>query len=296
LCLFINNSKEAFMAATFAAFSYGVCASTPPYCGAVSDNFESYDVRKVNEMPHVHGDILNIDIDNRVQSLLEVVSTHGLEEQLAVWRIHRHFDVNPGEQIVTTLDSDNQSLVTHVVNEGDCNTVPIMWSLSQDGKWQPMQFWAGPRSDIMEARLEIVKKNQEFWKAYTDLIKHMGAESLIGISIRQDNLLGALANYTLVEGTRDNFRYQLIKNVPNEDVDAHFKSCIARNVLGELRITHWSHHPMQPRTVGCQAIGCMTCGLYGSCYNHWPTKDQLPARDQFELVHIPRFRELIGCR
>ncbi|NGX39248.1 MAG: hypothetical protein KR126chlam1_00571 [Chlamydiae bacterium] len=265
-------------------FHYGITAS---------NDLRSYDPQKVNSLPHVHNGILDKDIDREVRVLLETIQSHGLENELAVWRTHRHFDINENEQIVTTLDAENNSLVTHVIEKETCDCVPIMWSLSKEGTWHPMQFWTGKESDTMKNRLKILEEKRDFLDEYAKTLKQMDAESSIGISIRQDDFLGAIEGYSLVEGTRENIRYQVVRNVSDEKVDEHFQRNLKKGEPGKTSITHWPCEYLRPREIKCTYLGCVICGIQGSCYSHWPEEDASATIDQFRAFHIPRFFELI---
>ncbi|MCP5510117.1 MAG: hypothetical protein H7A39_06910 [Chlamydiales bacterium] len=262
----------------------------PGSCGETEKIFSPYSSQTVNNLTHVNTGILCKTFSEVAAQLLQIVDKYNLEHDIAVWRVHRHFDIEENQQLVSTYDEYREEIVTHVIETNSTETIPMSFTLDQNKNWCPVQYWAGPRLSVMRERYEKLKQNQKFLDEYAQFIAHRGHDFELGIALRQDNLFKEKEGYSLTEGTREDFKYQAVKHVKDTKLKELYPG--APETETGVSITHWARDTSGPRTVDCRKIKCTICTPEWCCFNHWGHEPIVDKYD-FPNIHIPRFFQLV---
>lgn len=199
-------------------------------------------------------------------ALGDIIMRHGLQQDVCVFLVHKHFDLRDGEVVLIGQRSDpDMPLKTYVDKWQDDKHTPYCWAYIKD-EWQPIQYTTKDFPGIAECKERLMAKLDQFLPDITAVLKAAPMGHLLGVGLRTDKPLRTAANPkpALLEITNDEKRQQLFKVVPPETFD----------VMGNgdnTIITTWMFDPRaDARCEYCQGCQYVRPGVHTSVYRHWP--------------------------
>lgn len=159
--------------------------------------------------------------EDAVNELGALILRHGMEECCGVWRVHKHFELSPGEHVVSRLTQDEEGRdVLTVKPEAYANSdsIPTHWRLNASAStagssaypWEPMQFMAHSpaTSALVLENLRAVLDNHAFLQDYTALLLRLGVADRLGLYVCYEGLLDAPRG--IMEDTDEEQRVQTL--------------------------------------------------------------------------------------
>ncbi|TAF50707.1 MAG: glycerol-3-phosphate ABC transporter substrate-binding protein [Oscillatoriales cyanobacterium] len=173
-------------------------------------------------------DLLEQAQDNMTE-LGAIIRSHGLQKQVGICLLHKHFDLSDNERLVEEFDGNN-AYVKPTAEYGDA--IPYMWKVEQNqasGEW----VWFP---------LEFVR--------VTEAVKlsELGMTGMFGISILHRDAIKVAEGEILVESTDDEARVLTLSSVPRQNVD--------RTTLTQ---TLWQFPNAEGFEVGAMCSHCTHC-------------------------------------
>lgn len=173
-----------------------------------------------NSMPHID-DALLFPFEDHLKMVGHVMlQRHGLDE-VGAWRVHHHFKMKPGEQLISEASRSANGTVKHIVSVKTAldlkgrKILPLALTYSKrDRRWWPVQFYAfAGRDHIGDALARRYGKlnSESGLKALGELghaLLKSGLSEHIGISIRWDDIFGAAPGTVMLETTNETGRSQ----------------------------------------------------------------------------------------
>lgn len=150
-----------------------------------------------------------------------LILRHGMEEHCGVWRAHKHFELSPGEHVVSRLtqDEEGRSVLTvkpEAYTNSSSDSIPTHWRLNASAitagssayPWQPMQFMvhSPATSALVLENLRAVLDNRAFLHDYTALLLRLGVADRLGLYVCYEGLLDAPGG--IMEDTDEEQRVQ----------------------------------------------------------------------------------------
>ncbi|MEG4111251.1 MULTISPECIES: glycerol-3-phosphate ABC transporter substrate-binding protein [unclassified Microcoleus] len=166
-------------------------------------------------------DLLEQAQDNMTE-LGAIIRSYGLQKQVGICLLHKHFDLADNERLVEEFDGHN-AYVKPTAEYGDA--IPYMWKVEKDRAsgnwvWFPLEFVRV--SEAVSAaikRSEAVVNNSEFLNEIAGKLSDLGMTDMFGISILHRDAIKVAEGEILVESTDDEARVLTLSSVPRQDVD-----------------------------------------------------------------------------
>jgi len=165
-----------------------------------------YNYTSYNSLSHVH-DSRHLKLEDKASALGEIVVQYGLESDVSVGRLHKHFNLLNDEAVVMT--TGNQSL-WNKVSTFDSTLIPLIlrFDQSQDN-WMPIQFGSKELPFIAD-RLRKVLSNPLFLNEFSMKLKELNVVDELGINIFVTDIFKLPPDELLFEGTRGDTREQVM--------------------------------------------------------------------------------------
>lgn len=195
-------------------------------------------------------DLLSQAPDNMAE-LGAIVRRHGLQKQVGICLLHKHFDLADNERLVEEFEGNN-AYVKPTAEYSDA--IPYMWKVEQNrvsGEWVwfPLEFVRV--TDAVAATLErseAVVNNSEFLNEIASKLSELGMTEMFGISILHRDAIKISEGEILVESTDDEARVLTFSSVRREDIDA-----------STLTQTLWQFPHAEGFEVGAMCSHCSHC-------------------------------------
>ncbi|PZV18575.1 MAG: glycerol-3-phosphate ABC transporter substrate-binding protein [Leptolyngbya sp.] len=162
------------------------------------------------------------DKKDLLPELGDVIRRHGLNQQIGISLLHKHFDLTHEERLVEEF-ADNHA---YIKPSTDCNdSLPYMWKLEQDEQsgerlWVPLEFvdsMATAATTVEQAT--VVANNPLFLKELAEKLSDLNVADLFGFSVLHRDEIHVAAGNILVESTDEDARVLTFSALPREKVD-----------------------------------------------------------------------------
>ncbi|WP_293338838.1 glycerol-3-phosphate ABC transporter substrate-binding protein [Microcoleus sp. CAWBG58] len=195
-------------------------------------------------------DLLEQAQDNMTE-LGAIIRSHGLQKQVGICLLHKHFDLSDNERLVEEFDGNN-AYVKPTADYGDA--IPYMWKVEQNQAsgelvWFPLEFVRV--TEAVSAAVErsaAVVNNSEFLHEIAGKLSELGMTGMFGISILHRDAIKVAEGEILVESTDDEARVLTLSSVPRQNVD--------RTTLTQ---TLWQFPNAEGFEVGAMCSHCTHC-------------------------------------
>ncbi|MEG4799182.1 glycerol-3-phosphate ABC transporter substrate-binding protein [Microcoleus sp. ARI1-B5] len=195
-------------------------------------------------------DLLEQAQDNMTE-LGAVIRRHGLQKQVGICLLHKHFDLWDNERLVEEFDGNN-AYVKPTAEYSDA--IPYMWKVEQNqvsGEWVwfPLEFVRVTEavSPAVERSAAVVS-NSEFLNEIAAKLSELGMTGMLGISILHRDAIKVAEGEILVESTDDEARVLTLSSVPRQNVDR-----------ATLTQTLWQFPNAEGFEVGAMCSHCTHC-------------------------------------
>lgn len=120
---------------------------------------------------------------------------HGLEKQLAVCLLHKHFELDPNERLVKDFVEDG-AVVLPTMLSSELKLIPYVWKFDfasdvQGFNYRPLEFL---RLDEKTERFQRASRIFEHWPAFlteaSEYLQAHGLESIFGFSLLHVDAIG----------------------------------------------------------------------------------------------------------
>ena len=191
-------------------------------------------------------DRLETTKDN-LPTLGDVIRQHGLNQQVGISLLHKHFNLNNDERLVEEF-ADNHAYIRPTTDSAD--SLPYMWKLEQalsgEWSWVPLEFVRREDADAtFSDRVAAVTQNQAFLNDLAAKLSELGMANLFGFSILHRDTIHVAEGNILVESTDDDARVLTFSALPRSEVKPE-----------TLTQTLWKF----PETSGIEAVSeCSHC-------------------------------------
>lgn len=151
-----------------------------------------------------------------------VIRSYGLQEQVGICLLHKHFNLSAEERLVEEFEGNN-SYIKPTTEYSDA--IPYMWKVepsqvSGELVWFPLEFVRNTKQVAAAVeRSEAVVNNQDFLKAMAAKLSELGLSNMFGISILHRDAIKIAEGEILVENTDDEGRFLKFSSVPKPEVD-----------------------------------------------------------------------------
>lgn len=195
-------------------------------------------------------DLLEQAKDNMTQ-LGAIVRRHGLQKQVGICLLHKHFDLSDNERLVEVFEGNNAYLQPTAEYS---DAIPYMWKVernetSGESVWFPLEFVRVTEAvSAAVERSEAVVNNSEFLNEIADKLSELGMTNMFGISILHRDAIQVAEGEILVESTDDEARILTLSSVPRQDVDSV-----------TLTQTLWQFPHAEGFEVGAMCTHCSHC-------------------------------------
>ena len=195
-------------------------------------------------------DLLEQAQDNMTE-LGAIIRRHGLQKQVGICLLHKHFDLSDNERLVEEFEGNN-AYVKPTAEYGDA--IPYMWKVEQNqisGEWVwfPLEFVRV--TEAVSAAVErsaAVVNNSEFLNEIAAKLSELGMTGMFGISILHRDAIKVAEGEILVESTDDAARVLTLSAVSRENVDRT-----------NLTQTLWQFPNAEGFEVGAMCSHCTHC-------------------------------------
>lgn len=155
----------------------------------------------------------------KVYALGTVICDHGMQNDVGVWLVHKHFDVGADERVLAEV-KDRKIEVQVVKGAPADSDVPVFFQVQPDG-WAPMQYVQVPsHSDHVLQRVRKVTAASEFLKAFGACVRALGMEEELGLCIQHNDLLTLNPSEGLMETTVEGEKTQTLTVMGVNDLAA----------------------------------------------------------------------------
>lgn len=166
-------------------------------------------------------DLLEQAQDNMTE-LGAIIRRHGLQKQVGICLLHKHFDLSDNERLVEEFEGNN-AYIKPTADYSDA--IPYMWKVERNPTsgelvWFPLEFVRV--TEAMSAaiqRSEAVVNNSGFLNEIADKLSELGTINMFGISILHRDTIKVAEGEILVESTDDEARVLTFSSVPRQDID-----------------------------------------------------------------------------
>ncbi|MEG4283649.1 glycerol-3-phosphate ABC transporter substrate-binding protein [Microcoleus sp. A006_D1] len=195
-------------------------------------------------------DLLEQAPDNMTE-LGAIIRSHGLQKQVGICLLHKHFDLSNNERLVEEFDGNN-AYVKPTAEYGDA--IPYMWKVEQNqisGEWVwfPLEFVRVTEAvSAAVERSKAVVNNSNFLNEIAGKLSQLGMTGMFGISILHRDAIKVAEGEILVESTDDAARVLTFSSVPRQNVD--------RTTLTQ---TLWQFPNAEGFEVGAMCSHCTHC-------------------------------------
>lgn len=214
-------------------------------------------------------------VKHNLKELGAVIRSYGLQKQVGICLLHKHFNLSAEERLVEEFEGNN-SYIKPTTEYSDA--IPYMWKVEQNqvsGEWVwfPLEFVRNTEQVAAAVeRSEAVVNNQEFLSAIAAKLSELGMTNMFGISILHRDAIKIAEGEILVENTDDEGRVLTFSSVPRPEVDPttltqtlwQFPTVKGVDVAGFCG--HCTHSPT------AEGFGVDVAGFCGHC-THSPTAE-----------------------
>lgn len=191
-------------------------------------------------------------LENRKELLPElgdVIRRHGLNQQIGISLLHKHFDLAPEERLVEEFE-DNHAYIRPTAECAD--SLPYMWKLEQDEQsgeatWIPLEFVRRTDAAEVSERAATVAQNPTFLRELAEKLADLGVTNLFGFSVLHRDTIHVAEGNILVESTDDDARVLMFSALPRTAVDPKtltqtlWKFSAEGGVEGVTECSHCTH-------------------------------------------------------
>lgn len=187
-------------------------------------SIKEYDPMVFSKLHEFH--TARVDATRNAESIVElgkVICRHGLERDLGVNLLHKHFDLEPGEVLIRS-NRANGSVIKALCTSSINKAVPYLWQLAQgsDGiGFYPLEF-SIPPNELRRACIQSFKAlcaNADFLEELADTIKKQRVQNTFGIAALYSRCETILKdNETLVETTDEVKRRLILRPIARDAV------------------------------------------------------------------------------
>ena len=161
-------------------------------------------------------------VKHNLTELGAVIRSYGLQKQVGICLLHKHFDLSANERLVEEFEGNN-SYIKPTTEYSDA--IPYMWKVEQsqasgEWVWFPLEFVRNTEQVAAAVeRSEAALNNQEFLNAIAAKLFELGIANIFGISILHRDAIKIAEGEILVENTDDEGRFLKFSSVPRPEVD-----------------------------------------------------------------------------
>ncbi len=178
-----------------------------------------------------------------------VIRRHGLNQQIGISLLHKHFDLMPEELLVEEFEGNH----AYIRPTAECaDSLPYMWKLEQDkhsgeSTWTPLEFVRRTDAAEVAERAATVAQNPTFLKELAEKLADLGVTNLFGFSVLHRETIHVAEGNILVESTDDDARVLMFSALPRTEVDPKtltqtlWKFSAEGGVEGVTECSHCTH-------------------------------------------------------
>jgi hypothetical protein len=164
--------------------------------------------KSFNKMPHIDK-VADINVDALIDKMEKNIIDLNMQDYVAVHRVHKHFDMCSGEQLIMT---DTDGFVTVKPMPISKDILPYMFALVDDS-WIPIQFAPTDFPGLAES-LQHIKDNMDKIDILKTQLIEMDMQNYLGLSVNYLRKL-PMSYRDKIEDTYTN-RTQLFKRTVDE--------------------------------------------------------------------------------
>ncbi|CAF2117448.1 unnamed protein product [Rotaria magnacalcarata] len=139
----------------------------------------------------VNSDAVKVGIDE----LGKVITENGLETDVGVCLLHKHFDMSDDE-ILLEIPLDGASKLSPVNRAAlKSEILPYMWKMNKHSRWTPLEFTLSTK--CMQSKLEKVMRNQAFIQEIGNILTRLQIHDVLGLSLLHREHINSFNSGTL---------------------------------------------------------------------------------------------------
>jgi hypothetical protein len=198
-------------------------------CGVRVFIFSQREIWMFNQYtPQIFSDLDEFDVSrkwlekeqtkDKIEDLGDVICRHGLESQVGISLLHKHFEMSHDEWLVEKFVGKT-SYAVPVNRSEDTFVLPYMWKVGKDPGsdlwgWYPLEFFECPKDNLVEA----IVRNESFFADMATALSNLEVTSMFGVSVLHRDSMKPEKGEILLERSNDRERKLNFLAVPIKEL------------------------------------------------------------------------------
>lgn len=157
---------------------------------------------------------------DRIEELLELITNHGMSNEVGITLLHKHFPLFEDERLIRRPLKDRVEVKPERLPTGEL--LPYMWTLGKADSRQsyglyPLEFIAaGKHAPAMMKSVAALYQNQPFLFQFLEKLVELNLERVFGLSLLPKGLFKLKRGETLVENDQPGRRLEITVTTKTE--------------------------------------------------------------------------------
>ncbi|MDH5670048.1 MAG: hypothetical protein OEY86_18775 [Nitrospira sp.] len=149
------------------------------------------------------------DIPDAIHQLGEVIRKHGLENDLRIRLLHKHYSLDRDEIVVAKIE-ENQILI-RPRKQKDCAARPTAWMFHKS-EWRPFEFMEeADGGSVLAEQTERIKQAPGFLREFSQKAQDMNLANVLGIALLLSGVIAMPTGYVWHENTDEASRTSTVE-------------------------------------------------------------------------------------
>lgn len=147
--------------------------------------------------------------ESSISELGNIILKHGLENDVGIRLLHKHYDLRGDEIVVATREPSKITIRPR--KKMDCTVRPLIWKL-HESEWYPVEFVEEHEGwTALSEQTERIAKSPAFLRDLTQKVRELGLSNVLGITLLLNGMIAMPTSYNLYERTDEITRTSILE-------------------------------------------------------------------------------------